>query len=55
MYEFLSQIAQTWGLLLFVAAFALVLVYALSPSNRDRFEKARQMPLEDEDDDDVRA
>ena len=49
MYETLSKIAQTWGLLLFVFAFGLVLVYALKPGNREKFEQARRIPLEDED------
>lgn len=49
MYETLSRIAQTWGLVLFVVAFALVLVYALSPRNRKKFEDAARMPLDDGD------
>ncbi|MBI1234861.1 MAG: CcoQ/FixQ family Cbb3-type cytochrome c oxidase assembly chaperone [Alphaproteobacteria bacterium] len=47
MYEALSQFAQTWGLLLFVLLFAGVLVYALWPGNRERFNQAAQMPLDD--------
>ncbi len=50
MYEMLSSFAQTWGLLLFVVAFALVLIYALNPRNQKKFDKARQIPLEDEED-----
>jgi cytochrome c oxidase cbb3-type subunit 4 len=49
MYEMLSQFAQTWGLVLFVAAFLLVLVYALAPGNRAKFEQARRIPLQDEE------
>lgn len=49
MYEMLSQFAQTWGLVLFVAAFLLVLAYALAPSNSAKFEKARRMPLCDDE------
>lgn len=49
MYETLSQIAQTWGLVAFVIAFILVLIYALSPANREKFERARRLPLEDGD------
>ncbi len=51
MYETLSQIAQTGGLLLFVVAFLLVLVYALAPSNRSKFDHAAQIPLEEENSD----
>ena len=49
MYETLSSIAQTWGLLLFVLAFGLVLIYALSPRNKPKFDKAKQIPLNGED------
>lgn len=49
MYETLSQFAQTWGLVLFVIAFALVLIYALNPRNQKQFDEARRIPLEDED------
>lgn len=47
MHETLSRIAQTWGLSLFVFAFVLVLIYALAPSNRARFDRASRLPLED--------
>lgn len=50
MYETLSSFAQTWGLLLFILAFGLVLIYALSPRNQGKFDKAKQIPLNDEDD-----
>lgn len=49
MYEMLSQFAQTWGLILFVVAFVLVLIYALSPRNQKQFDEAKRIPLEDED------
>ncbi|MEM8937704.1 MAG: cbb3-type cytochrome c oxidase subunit 3 [Pseudomonadota bacterium] len=49
MYETLSSVAQTWGLLLFVFAFVLVLIYALNPKSQRKFDKARQIPLNDED------
>lgn len=52
MHETLSHVAQTWGLVLFVTAFVLVLIYALAPANKKKFENARRIPLEDEDDDD---
>lgn len=50
MYERLAHIAQTWGLVLFIIAFILVLIYTLNPANRSKFEKARRIPLEDGDD-----
>lgn len=55
MYEKLAHIAQTWGLVLFVIAFILVLIYALNPANRKKFEEAGRIPLEDGDEDNGRA
>lgn len=49
MYETLSHFAQTWGLVLFVIAFALVLVYALNPRNKQKFDEAGKIPLNEED------
>ena len=49
MYETLSGIAQTWGLVLFIIAFVLVLIYALNPRNKEKFDHAKRIPLEDED------
>lgn len=49
MYETLAGIAQTWGLVLFVIAFALVLLYALSPRNKKKFDDAKNIPLTEED------
>ncbi|MFZ5617630.1 MAG: cbb3-type cytochrome c oxidase subunit 3 [Pseudomonadota bacterium] len=49
MYETLSRIAQTWGLVLFVIAFALVLFYALNPRNKKKFKDAARIPLDDGD------
>lgn len=49
MYETLSQFAQTWGLIIFIIAFVLVLIYALAPANRKKFERARRIPLEDDE------
>lgn len=49
MYETLSRFAQTFGLLIFVVAFALVLFHALSPRNKAKFDEAKNIPLKDED------
>jgi len=51
-YETLSKLAQTGGLLLFVAAFGMVLYYALSPANRAGFDRASRLPLDESDHDD---
>lgn len=48
MHIFLSDLAQSLGLLLFVFAFILVLIYALTPSNRKTFDRAAQLPLEED-------
>ena len=48
MYERLAQFAQTWGLLYFVTLFVIVLVYALWPSNKKRFDEASKIPLRED-------
>ncbi|MEM6537661.1 MAG: cbb3-type cytochrome c oxidase subunit 3 [Pseudomonadota bacterium] len=50
MYEILASFAQTGGLLLFVAAFILVLIYVFAPQNKKSFDEAEQIPLKDQDD-----
>ncbi|HXI86127.1 MAG TPA: cbb3-type cytochrome c oxidase subunit 3 [Parvularculaceae bacterium] len=50
-YEQVAHFAQIGGLVLFIVAFALVLIYALSPANRKKFEEARRIPLEEDDND----
>ena len=49
MYDLLSRLAQTGGLLLFVIAFSLVLLYALAPSNKRKFNDAANLPLKEDD------
>ena len=49
-YEQATHLAQTWGLALLVVLFAGALLYALWPSNREKFEAAARAPLNDEDD-----
>lgn len=46
-----THFAQTWGLALLLLLFACVLIYALWPGNREKFKRAAQTPLKDEDDD----
>jgi cytochrome c oxidase cbb3-type subunit 4 len=46
-YSTLASFAQTWGLVLFVAFFLGVIVYAVWPGNRSRFNRAAHMPLDD--------
>ena len=40
-----AAFAQTWGLVYFVAMFLAVVVYALWPKNRKRFDDAARIPL----------
>jgi cytochrome c oxidase cbb3-type subunit 4 len=49
MYESLAHFAQTWGLVLFVVAFGLVLAYALNPAAKAKFDDAKNIPLKEED------
>jgi cytochrome c oxidase cbb3-type subunit IV len=47
-YKFFAEFAQTWGMLYFVGVFLAVLVYALAPSRKDRFDEASRMPLQED-------
>ncbi len=47
-YQAISQFAQTWGLLYLMLLMGLVVVYALWPSNRDKFDRAARAPLDDD-------
>jgi cytochrome c oxidase cbb3-type subunit 4 len=47
-YKFFAEFAQTWGMLYFVGIFLVVLVYALAPSRKDRFNEASRMPLQED-------
>lgn len=46
-YQDFSQFAGTWGLVFLVVMFAVAIVYALWPSNRDKFSRASALPLQD--------
>ncbi len=47
-YTEAAEFAQTWGLLYFVLIFVGILVYALWPKNRKRFEDAANIPLRED-------
>jgi len=47
-FETVSYFAQTWGLVYLVVLFAAVLVYALRPGNRKKFEDAARIPFEED-------
>jgi cytochrome c oxidase cbb3-type subunit 4 len=42
-----SDLVTTWWTPVFVAIFLGILAYALWPRNRDKFDAAARMPLED--------
>lgn len=48
-YETFSKFAGTWGLVFLVAMFAVALVYALWPGNREKFQRASRAPLDEDD------
>jgi cytochrome c oxidase cbb3-type subunit 4 len=47
-YKALAEFAQTYGLLYFVTVFALVVIYALWPSSKKKFDEAARMPLRED-------
>jgi len=49
-YEQVASITQVAALLLFVALFVGVLIYAFWPGNKKRFEAAAKLPLEKDPD-----
>ena len=47
-FEQVSYFSQTWGLVYLVAVFVGVLVYALWPSSREKFDNASRIPLRED-------
>jgi cytochrome c oxidase cbb3-type subunit 4 len=47
-YETVARFAQQGGAVYFAALFVGVLIYALWPRNGERFKRAAQMPLDEE-------
>jgi cytochrome c oxidase cbb3-type subunit IV len=47
-YQMLASFAQTWGLVYFVIVFLIVLIYALWPSSRQKFDEAAHIPLRED-------
>jgi cytochrome c oxidase cbb3-type subunit 4 len=48
MYYLLASIAQSVGVLYFMGMFLAVVAYALWPRNRETFDRAASVPLDDE-------
>ncbi|TQV68103.1 cbb3-type cytochrome oxidase subunit 3 [Denitrobaculum tricleocarpae] len=47
-YQDVLYFSETYGLLYLVLLFAIVLVYALWPRNKKKFDDAARMPLEED-------
>jgi cytochrome c oxidase cbb3-type subunit IV len=47
-YAFLAHVAQSAGLLYFMAIFCGMALYAFWPSNKARFDQAAAMPLQED-------
>ena len=47
-FETVSHFAQTWGLVYLVILFLGVLVYALRPGARKKFDDAAHIPLRED-------
>jgi cytochrome c oxidase cbb3-type subunit IV len=50
-FEQAVHFTETWGLVLLAVLFVGAVIYALWPGNREKFKKAAETPLKDEDDD----
>lgn len=49
-YEEVLAFARSWDGIYFLAVFAAACVYALWPSNKEKFRRAAEMPLYDDED-----
>lgn len=47
-YDDIATFSKSWGLVYLCLLFLGVLVYALKPSNKAKFDKAARMPLDEE-------
>ena len=49
-YEDVLAFTQSWGVVYFLLMFAAAFTYALWPSNKEAFQEAARMPLNDDGD-----
>ncbi len=47
-YQTVSEFAKTWGLVYMVVLFLGVLIYALRPGAKEKFDEAARMPLRED-------
>ncbi len=52
-YQTAIGFAQTWGLVFLVILFLGVVAYVFWSGNREKFERAARMPLDDDDEEAV--
>jgi cytochrome c oxidase cbb3-type subunit IV len=48
-YQEVLEMSRTWSAVYFFALFAVACIYAFWPRNRAKFERAAQIPLENEE------
>ncbi len=48
-YDALAHIVKLGGTIMFFSVFLIAILYALWPKNKERFERASQIPLTDTD------
>lgn len=49
-HQTVSAFAQSWGLVYLMILFAVVCGYALWPRNKEKFDRAARVPLEEDAD-----
>ncbi len=47
-YETTAAFAQTWGLVYMLILFLGVIAYAFWPGNKEKFERAARLPLQED-------
>ena len=47
-YQDVAQFAESWGLAFLMLLFATAVIYALWPANKEKFDQAAHMPLNDD-------
>lgn len=47
-YQTVAHFSETWGLLFLFVLFVGAVVYAFWPDNKQKFEEAARMPLDDD-------
>ena len=48
-YEAAAHFAQSWGLLYFFLIFVAVVLFAMRPSSKHRYEDAARLPIREDD------